>query len=381
VICQHCGRESAPALFCTFCGTRQGSVGQPAAGRRGDRFAAHPNEGVLHASVVTTLFPHLGHHKVNDFRWALLIGGAILVVLYAVGLIAAAILAGAVLVPVVYLVYLYEARVFRDAPVRVIGLTLGGGAIAGVVLTLIGDALATSAPLIRSTPLGIEIDAMGVVLFLVALPVLTEIVKPLPALLLRGSGDFPETIDGLVFGIAAGLGFAAAETILHFSSVITSGEIQSTPGSWIYPILTLAVLTPLLHGSATGLIAAALWRRRGLALGRMAMASIAVAVVGHVAFDLGSQFLEAIGPSALLPLAWQALIVSGLLVAVRILLHHALLEEAGDLGMSASVCPNCDSHVLASSFCPVCGMAMRAAPREAPTKPRRASRPASAEGA
>jgi RsiW-degrading membrane proteinase PrsW (M82 family) len=381
VTCQHCGRESAPAPFCTFCGTRQGSVGRPAAGRRGDRYAAHPNEGVLHPSVVTTLFPHLGHHKVNEFRWALLIGAAVLVVLYVVGLIAAAILAGAVLVPVVYLVYLYEARVYRDAPVRVIGLTLGGGAVLGVVVTLIGDALSSTAPLIRSTPFGLSIDVASIVLFLVVVPIVSEVVKPLPALLLRGSSDFPETVDGLVFGISAGLGFAAAETILHFSRVITSGDIQTTPGTWIFPIITLSVLTPLLQGSATGLITAALWRRRSGALGRLAMASIAVALVGHVVFDLGSELLDALGPSPLIALVWQAAIVGSLLVAVRILLHHALLEEAEDLGLSAGVCPNCGSHVTSASFCPVCGMAMRAAPREGPSKPRRTSRPARAEGA
>lgn len=382
MVCEHCHRQSAPALFCTFCGTRQGAGGQPVAGRRADRFAAHPNEGVLHASVVTTLFPHLGHPKVSEFRWALLLGGAVLVLLYALGLIAAAILAGAVFVPVVYLVYLYEARVYRDAPVRVVGLTLGAGAILGVVVTLVGDALAGgAAAAISLTPLGVSIDTASVVLFLVLLPVISEILKPLPALLLRGDSDFPETVDGLVFGIAAGLGFAAAQTILHFSRVITSGEIQSTPGAWIYPILTLAVLAPLLQGSATGLITAALWKRRSGALGRLALASIIAAVVGHVAFDLGSGLLDSLGPSPLLTLGWQTLIVGGLLVAVRILLHRALLEEAGDLGISASVCPNCDSHVMTASFCPVCGMAMRATPRDVPTKPRRSNRPSPAEGA
>ena len=34
-------------------------------------------------SVITTLFPHLGHHKVHEFRWALLLGLAIDVVLVA----------------------------------------------------------------------------------------------------------------------------------------------------------------------------------------------------------------------------------------------------------------------------------------------------------
>lgn len=363
MVCENCGRESAEAQFCTFCGTRQGASTRAVGGRRGERFAAHPNEGVLQPGVVTTLFPHLAHGNVNEYRWALLIGGAILVVLYLLGLIAAAVLTGAILVPVVYILYLYEARVYRDAPVQVVGLTLGGGALVGVVITLIGDAIAGIGPLIRSTRGGLEIDVSGVAIFLIALPIVTEIVKPLPAFLLRRWASFPETIDGLVFGIAAGLGFAAAETILHFASVITSGEIQSTPGDWIYPLITLAILMPLLHGSATGLITGALWQRPPGALRQLALGAIGVAILGHIAFVLGTEVLQEVSPSPLVPLAWQIGIVGGLLIAVRIVLHRALLDEAQDLGLTQVVCPNCSSHVTAASFCPVCGAAMRAAPR------------------
>ena len=36
--------------------------------------------------------------------------------------------------------------------------------------------------------------------------------KPLPAIFLPNRADFPETVDGLVFGVAAGLGFSLAES-------------------------------------------------------------------------------------------------------------------------------------------------------------------------
>ena len=377
--CQRCGRESASALYCTWCGTRQGAEATSVAGRRGDRFAAHPNEAVLEASVFTTLFPHLGHHKISEFRWATLIGAGIIGILYLAGLITAAILMGAILVPVVYLLYLYEVRVYRDAPIPVLALTLGAGVVVGVIVTLIVDALASTAPLMQSTPFGLTIDGRGVLLFLVAVPIVVEIVKPLPTLLLRRSGSFPETIDGLVFGVAAGLGFAAAETLVHFSQVITSGLVQRDPGNWIYPLLTITIFMPLMHGSATGLVAGAAWRfgRQG---GRLTLAAVAAAVVGHIAFVLGTELAGALGLAPIVPLVWQGLVVGALLIAVRLLLHHALLDEAADLGLSQGSCPNCDSHVTAAGFCPVCGMAMTAVPRALPDGPRGVS-PASAEGA
>ena len=42
------------------------------------------------------------------------------------------------------------------------------------------------------------------------LPIIQLVVMPLPALLLLTRPQFGETIDGLVFGITAGLGFGIA---------------------------------------------------------------------------------------------------------------------------------------------------------------------------
>lgn len=363
MVCERCGRESADAVFCTFCGTRQGGPQPTAVGRRTERYAAHPNEGVLHPAIFTTLFPHLSHHKVNGFRWALFIGVGLIAALYVLGLITAAILMSAILVPVVYVLYLYEVRVYRDTPIPVLGLTLGAGVVIGIVLTLAADALAGNAPLMRSTPFGLSVNLPGVALFLIGVPLLQEILKPVPALFLRGSADFPESIDGLVFGVAAGLGFAAAETLVHFSAVITSTSIQTEPGDWIYPLATIAIFMPLLHGSATGLIAGALWQLGKRPLGRTGAMAIAAALIGHIAFALGTEFLGATGPSAIVPLAWQAIVVGLLLISIRLFLHRALLDEAADLGLFEIVCPNCDSHVTAGAFCPVCGMAVTASPR------------------
>lgn len=364
--CQRCGRSSEEAAFCTWCGTRQGASKPSAAGRRGDRFAAHPGEVVLQPSVLTTIFPHLGRERVGEFQWALLVGLGLIVVLYFTGLVAAAILMAAVLVPILYVMYLYDARVYRDTPIPVLGWTLGAGAVLGVIVTVAIDSIAPSTPLVRSSPFGPSIDMTGLLVFLVGVPILIEIVKPLPTLILRRSKAFPESIDGLVFGIAAGLGYAAAETIVHTASVIADGGIRGGPGNWIYELVTIAIFMPLLHGSTTGLIVAALWRRGG-AMGRLAIGGIVAALLGHVAFAVGSELLGGSGQPQLIVLGWQAIVVGALLLTVRVTLHKALLEEVSDLGLAMFDCPNCDSHVTAAAFCPVCGMALSASPRSGRT--------------
>ena len=54
--------------------------------------------------------------------------------------------------------------------------------------------------------------------------------------------------------------------------------------------------------------------------------------------------------------------MGGVLIYVRYVLHHALLEEAANMGFAETVCPNCHMNIVASGFCPNCGMALTAAP-------------------
>src|SRR6266849_4131845 len=124
-------------MFCTRGGAHRGTTGEAGdAKTRRHHYAAHPAEHVMQPSVFTTIFPHLGHQKIHEFRWAFAVGLAGILVLYISGLITAAILVATLLVPVLYLIYLYEAQVYRDEPAVVLGFTIGGGALVGIVLTL-----------------------------------------------------------------------------------------------------------------------------------------------------------------------------------------------------------------------------------------------------
>ena len=361
--CDHCAHDVPDGVFCTRCGAHQGTTYEFGNARtREHRYAAHPGEHVAQPSVITTLFPHLGHHKVHEFRWALIVGLAGVLVLYIAGLITAAILVSAFLVPVLYLIYLYEAQVYKDEPAVVLGFTIGGGVIAGIVVTLLVHLVYN--PLANNpNPLGQPSVNLGAVLLLgLLVPVVQEVIKPLPAVFLPNRADFPETVDGLVFGVAAGLGFSLAETLINFSSTIASLPAHVEPGNWIYTLATIAVLQPLLQGSATGMIVATIWRQRLGKLGGREIGGVAMALIAHVAFSGGGQLLAQTSINPLFIIIWQAAIVGALLVYIRYLLHHALLEEAAHMGFAETVCPSCHMHIVASGFCPNCGMALTAAP-------------------
>jgi RsiW-degrading membrane proteinase PrsW (M82 family) len=326
------------------------------------RYAAHPTEHVVQPSVFTTLFPHLGHQKVHEFRWAFVVGLAGIAILYIAGLISGAILVAILLVPVLYLIYLYEAQVYRDEPATVLGFTIGGGLVVGLVVTLVVRALTNPFATFANPLTNTGVTAGTLLAFGVLVPVVQEMLKPLPALFLPNRADFPETVDGLVFGIAAGLGFSVAESLVVYSSTLTGLPAQMAPGNWIYDLATIAAFQPLLQGSATGIVVAAVWRFRRGRLARREAGGVAVAVIAHVAFSLGTQILRDAAVAQLFILVWQAVIVSALLIYVRYLLHHALLEEAAHMGFAETVCPNCHMHIVASGFCPNCGMALTAAP-------------------
>ena len=360
--CDHCAHDVPDGVFCTRCGSHQATTGESGDSKlREHRYAAHPGEHVAQPSIITTLFPHLGHHKIHEFRWAFIAGLAGVLVLYIAGLIAAAILVSAFLVPVLYLVYLYEAQVYRDEPATVLGFTIGGGVIAGIVITLLVRALYNPLSVNPNPFAGASVN-IGALLFLgLLVPVVQEAVKPLAAYFLPNRSDFPETVDGLVFGVAAGLGYSLAETLINYStSLAYLGHVA--PGNWIYQLTTISVLQPIMQGSATGMIVATIWRQRLGKLGGREIGGVIMAVVAHIAFTGGSQILSDVNVNPLAILIWQAAIVGAMLVYIRYLLHHALLEEAAHMGFSETVCPSCHMHIYASGFCPNCGMALTAAP-------------------
>lgn len=357
--CDHCGRQMPEGVFCSACGAHQGttrSVGD--APRRLHRYAAHPGEHVASPNLFTTILPHLASHKVHEFRYAFLAGMALLAVLYATGIVIGAIIVAAILVPSLYLVYLYEAQVYRHEPVAVIGVTVGGGVVLGTVMTLVVNHIFTP----RVTGDGYSTSSSFVVATVV-IPLIQLALMVLPALALRSSGAFGETADGLVFGIAAGLGFAGAETIVRFSNTLGTLPVRTDPANWIFPLISIAVLVPLVHGCSAGAVVASLWPGKGRYSRRMAGLGIPAAVLATVSFYVVDQVLADHGVSRLVRLGWQAGVVGALVVFIRFLLHHALLDEAQDLGLSTQVCANCHRHVVAAGFCPACGMALRAAPR------------------
>ncbi len=310
-------------------------------------FALRPGEHLATPGVLSTLLPHLEHERVHLFRWALIAGALLVGVLAVTGLVIPAIWVAAIMVPALYIAYLRVVDVFADAPVPVLLGTVVAGAGVGVAITAGADAV------------GNGLGSGGVILLTTATAVVAELLKPLaPLLALRRR--FPNTLDGLVFGVAAGVGYALAQTVVNLTGSLGGVGLRVDPSNWVFTLLSAAVLIPLLHGSCSGLVSASLWRPRGGRDAVLRAAGLPLAIIADVCFLVGSEILDDAGLSPLFVLLWQAVTVAAVLVAIRLLLHAAVLDEGASLGLREQRCHHCGNTVEAAGFCPQCGVLLAA---------------------
>ena len=134
--CPQCGGEVPATPFCVRCGYPfdEDAVPTRRSGRR--QFAAAPGERAWSLHVVSSLFPQLPDADMTYFGIALALGLSTIVGLALGGLFPVALTVAAALMPLLVLLYLYAVDVYEDESLLVVGLTMGWGAIAGVVLGL-----------------------------------------------------------------------------------------------------------------------------------------------------------------------------------------------------------------------------------------------------
>lgn len=183
------------------------------------------------------------------------------------------ILIGAAVVPVSFVVFVSGRRLVFGVGGAVVGLT----ALLGGVLAVL-----TAGTLEYAT-----LRALGAP-SLLAVGLIEELAKLLvPAAVLLLSRGVRHPADGLLLGVAAGAGFAVAETMGYaFVALVRSGGDLSVVNT---VLVDRGVLSPAAHMAWTGLAAAALWRAasvawRGRAVAGFVGVYLLVAAV-HTAWD------------------------------------------------------------------------------------------------
>ncbi|MHB8606273.1 MAG: PrsW family intramembrane metalloprotease [Thermoplasmatota archaeon] len=199
---------------------------------------------------------------------------------------------GAAFAPsLLYLAWIRNTERWRREPLRAVVRAFLWGAGAAVVISLVLEALLGARPeSVRargfSTPFYLAV---------VVAPLVEEFAK---AVGLTRVKDFaPEPENGLIYGAAAGLGFAGTENLLYEGSALVTQGIAA----YFATLLFRSVASALLHGGATALTGYGIWRIRtghGTILGLVGLFALAVAC--HATFNYvietneGGSFLVAL---------------------------------------------------------------------------------------
>ena len=152
---------------------------------------------------------------------------------------------GAFLVPVTMVAYLYEREPVRDVPLATVAVCfLWGGALGTVIAGLLEYR---------------TLHALGP-LALLGVGLIEESAKLVVPLGLYLRGRYRSEADGLLFGVASGMGFAALETMGYgFVALLQS---RGSIGALELTLLLRGLLSPAGHAAWTGLVCAVLWRER-----------------------------------------------------------------------------------------------------------------------
>jgi hypothetical protein len=354
--CPHCGRDVPREEYCVACGEPLGD------GRRG--FAASPHERWWHPRLVSSIFPHLPRSDLRPFRLALLAAVAGVVVLCLLRLYPLALVVAAVMVPMLFVLYLVDVNVYEDEPLKVIGVTIAWGALAGIGLGIAARSVASKASLLQGQPNTHDLVWLGIVLPLAGLALM--LAGPLVLLPYR---KFDDCLDGVVFGASCASTVLAAEAITNSSSFLHLGfRAAGNESLWIPRLLTLGVTMPVLAACVVGATCAAFWLRLRSpsadrrALGVLGIPAVAVllAAAALVGASVAELYLE----------PWSTLVLTAALAAaglvwLRRTIQVGLREESAEKPIEAPVeCPSCRHETPLHTFCGHCGVSLHALPKQ-----------------
>ena len=262
------------------CATVAG-IGALRAGRRRPAAAGPPVRASsprhpLLADPMAPLMPHAQGRRQHQYRLVLILGLAIFAALTAATAqsgshlaVIAVLVVGSFFVPVVYVEYIDEIDAFG-------GIPRGTLVRVGLLTALLGIPSAGFLEAVEHAGAGALVPAL--------LTGFTEEgVKILLVVLLIRRTRYRFELDGVIYGAAAGMGFAAFEDAGYAIAALAQGGIPD----FLSTLWLRQALGPFGHGTWTAAIAAVIWRRRysGQRRGPGILGAYATSGLLHAAWD------------------------------------------------------------------------------------------------
>ena len=189
----------------------------------------------------------------------------------------------AIFMPIVFLVIGWLADYYEREPFRFIAAMFMWGVFATTIAFFMNTTISLLLGLILSS------GVASLLIAVVVAPVVEETAKGMGLLIISGHHEFNGVFDGILYGFAIGMGFAAIENWLYFASNASPVAVGGLQG-WTYNILYRSFLCSLAHGCFTaatgGMIGLFKTNKhlRGLAfLG--VFAGLPIAILLHASFN------------------------------------------------------------------------------------------------
>ena len=321
----------------------------------GIRYRGAPGQHLLLPDPIATVMPTLGSRRRQRYWLTLLAGVLVFALLTGLAQLGAgpaavyAVLAiGSCIGPIVFVQYLAESNILSERP-RELALTAVLAAGVGLPLAIGVQQHAGLLP--------------GSLLPAVLIALIEEPAKLLGVLWILSQPSLRFRMDGLIYGAAAGMGFAAFETALY--GLARVDFVAALLGTlWLR-----AVLSPFTHGTWTAIVSATIVRQR--AQGQVhgiprVLAAFGCVVVLHSLWNWRRLDFP-------LSLAWLLLVGVASVILLRTVMHQASLEETSSvLALAPEIrnpppthgeilkCVGCGRVApVGVHYCPRCGMALR----------------------
>jgi RsiW-degrading membrane proteinase PrsW (M82 family) len=150
----------------------------------------------------------------------------------------------AIFMPIVFLVMGWLADYYEREPFRFIAAMFMWGIFATSIAFFMNTTFSLLLGLILSS------GAASLAIAVLVAPVVEETAKGMGLLIISGHHEFNGVFDGILYGFAIGMGFAAIENWLYFASNASPVAVGGLEG-WTYNILYRSFLCSLAHGCFT----------------------------------------------------------------------------------------------------------------------------------
>jgi RsiW-degrading membrane proteinase PrsW (M82 family) len=160
---------------------------------------------------------------------------------------------GAFLIPIAFITYFYQQETQYDRDIHqgsILPTLLMCGLLGGLIGTLAAGSLEATT---------LKGNSLSSLAWVGPIEELCKLIVPVGIYIIMRN-RFRSELDGLLFGIATGMTFAALET-MGYELVALVGS-QGSVNTLDQTILIRGLLSPAGHAAWTGMITAALWRQR-----------------------------------------------------------------------------------------------------------------------